>query len=132
MNTVRGNDVAFAIHALVLSAVTLSMFWERLWGLEQGGKRAGTVGRAVWVIVGGSAVGVAWCVVQVLVEGGADGGGVGKAGKGEKVGVEGRWEWIDVVSPHEKGYAVLPSSPRGIGESEGEELTMTRSMRSGM
>ncbi|KAI5856960.1 L-cystine transporter [Tricharina praecox] len=33
--TVRGNDLAFAAHALVISMITLSQFWTSLWGYER-------------------------------------------------------------------------------------------------
>ncbi|MCJ1380318.1 cysteine protease [Xylographa soralifera] len=83
--TVRVNDVVFGAHAIVLSVVTLSMFWGRLWGLEQGGRLGrwrlskGAAGIMVGVVVG-----VGWALVRVL----ADEDGARK----------GRWEWIDVVS----------------------------------
>ncbi|MCJ1394055.1 hypothetical protein MMC18_006933 [Xylographa bjoerkii] len=83
--TVRVNDVVFGAHAIVLSVVTLSMFWGRLWGLEQGGRfgrwrlSKGAAGIMVGVVVG-----VGWAVVRVL----ADEDGAKKGG----------WEWIDVVS----------------------------------
>ena len=75
-NTVRGNDVAFALHALLLCIITLSQFWPRLWGFE---KRKWKVGKGIWGIVLGCAVGVGWTVFMVI----------GDRGKG--------WQWIDVV-----------------------------------
>lgn len=33
--TVRGNDLAFAAHALAISIITLSQFWAGLWGYER-------------------------------------------------------------------------------------------------
>jgi len=39
--TVRGNDFAFAVHALLLCVVVYSQLWHRLWGFEDiPGKRA--------------------------------------------------------------------------------------------
>ena len=75
-NTVRGNDVAFALHALLLCLVTLSQFWPRLWGFES---RKWKVGKGIWGIVIGCTVGIAWTVLMVIA-----GGGRG-------------WQWIDVV-----------------------------------
>ena len=94
--------MAFAVHALLLSIITLSQFWGRLWGLEQGGKRAGgTVGRPVWLIVGLSVIGVAWTVVQVLTENGATTTTTTTASKGSagraEMEITAKWEWIDVV-----------------------------------
>lgn len=55
--TVRGNDFAFAVHALVLCVMTYSQFWHRLWGFEAiPGKRAS---RAAVGIFWGSLLGVA-------------------------------------------------------------------------
>ena len=77
--------MVFGAHAIVLSVVTLSMFWGKLWGLEQGGRLGrwrlskGAAGIMVGVVVG-----VGWAVVRVL----ADEDGTRKGG----------WEWIDVVS----------------------------------
>ena len=79
VNTVRENDVAFAVHALVLSAATLSQFWSRLWGFE---RRKCRVGKGIWAIVLGCCLAVVWTIGMVVREG--DQG----------------WEWIDVVSRH--------------------------------
>ena len=76
-NTVRANDVAFAAHALMMSMVTLSQFWHRLWGFE---KRTWRVGRGIWAIVGSCCLGVLWTVGMVYLAG----------DKG--------WQWLDVVS----------------------------------
>lgn len=90
----RGNDVAFAAHAAVLSTVVWSMFWPALWGFEQEPRRQGTtcgIGRGVWGIWGGCLAGVGVTAVVVGVNGGGGGGGGGgDDGKG--------WAWIDVVS----------------------------------
>ena len=75
-NTVRGNDVAFAVHALVLSLITLSQFWSRLWGFE---RRKWKVGNGVWGVVLCCCTGIVWTM--------------GMAIRAESRG----WEWIDVV-----------------------------------
>ncbi|KAI4158834.1 MAG: hypothetical protein LQ342_007070 [Letrouitia transgressa] len=99
--TVRGNDVAFAAHAAVLSTVVWSMFWPALWGFEQEPRRQGTtcgIGRGVWGIWGGCLAGVGVTAVVVGVNGGGGGGGGGgDDGKG--------WAWIDVV--YAVGYVKL-------------------------
>lgn len=74
--------MAFAVHGLLLCVITVSMFWPGLWGFE---KTSWRVGRVVWGIVGGCAVGLGWVVGLVIVKGG-DGDIVGE------------WAWIDVVS----------------------------------
>ncbi|MCJ1283752.1 hypothetical protein MMC26_003083 [Xylographa opegraphella] len=90
--TVRVNDVVFGAHAIVLSVVTLSMFWGKLWGLEQGGRRGrwrlskGAAGIMVGVLTG-----VGWAIVRVL--------------KDKDEAQVGGWEWIDVV--YALGYAKL-------------------------
>lgn len=76
-NTVRENDVAFATHALVMSMLTLSQFWHRLWGFE---RRKWRVGEGVWAIVGSCSLGMLWTTGMVYF--------VGDKG----------WQWIDVVS----------------------------------
>ena len=80
-NTVQANDVAFAVHALVLSCVILSQFWPALWGFEGSVGVFRRVGKGVWIIVGGSLVWIVWVLERVIANGGA-----------------GPWEWIDLVS----------------------------------
>lgn len=80
-----GNDVAFAIHALVLSVITLSQFWTRLWGFERRVPFVKLVGCGVWGLFTGAAVAIASVVVLVLVR--------GKDGGRDPTG----WAWIDVV-----------------------------------
>lgn len=79
--TARGNDVAFAAHAVLLSVITTSMFWGRLWGFKQ--KKGQRPSRAVIGIGLGCLAGVGWVVALV-----------------RKRGVEdpNEWAWIDVVS----------------------------------
>jgi len=82
-NTVRGNDVAFAVHALALSLFTWSMYFSWLWGFE---RRRFRVGEGVWGIMIACAVGVG-CVVGNVVAG-------GRGGEEEAEG----WAYIDIVS----------------------------------
>ncbi|PSK57779.1 hypothetical protein B9Z65_8981 [Elsinoe australis] len=65
--TVRANDVAFAIHALLLCAITYTQFWSRLWGFERApGKRASRVVQGVFCgsIAGLLIVGFAVIIAQ--------------------------------------------------------------------
>ena len=82
--------MAFALHALVLSSLTWSMFWPRLWGFE---RRSWKISRAIGVIVSGSVVSVIWIVGLVLAK--------GKDGKYDPLD----WAWIDVV--YALGYVKL-------------------------
>ena len=76
-NTTRGNDLAFALHSLIISIVATSQFWSYLWGFEQ---RKWRIEKVVWLIIGGSALGVSWMVTLVLVS------------------EEDGWQWLDVVN----------------------------------
>lgn len=82
-NTVRANDVAFAVHALALCVLTISQFWPYLWGFEKSKAR---VGKGVWAIVVACIVGIVWVIGMVMRQG-LDGGRDA-----------GSWAWIDVVS----------------------------------
>jgi cystinosin len=83
--TVQVNDLAFAAHAVVLSAIVLSQFVPSIWGFEKRGRGSGaTPSRPIWGIFVGSFVGVA--IVATIV-----------AGRGDENPVTG-WAWIDVVS----------------------------------
>ena len=84
-NTVTGNDVAFAIHALFLSVITLSQFWTRLWGFEKRMPFFKLVGCGVWGLVTGAIVTIASFVLLVLLK--------GRDGGRDSTG----WAWIDVV-----------------------------------
>jgi len=79
---VRFNDVAFGVHAVILSAFTLSMYSKRIWGFKQGGAKVGT---GIWAIQAGCLIGVL-CMVGVVWARGIDGGT-------DPFG----WAWIDVV-----------------------------------
>ncbi|KAL9031790.1 MAG: hypothetical protein Q9196_000217 [Gyalolechia fulgens] len=80
--TVRFNDVVFALHAVVLSALTWTMFAPRIWGFEQGA--AQRVGTTIW----GIAIGCVLAVVAVT--------GFVAAGPAAGHDAQG-WAWIDVV-----------------------------------
>jgi cystinosin len=84
-STVQFNDLAFAAHAVVLSALTLSQFVHAIWGFDKMGRRgAGSkVSRSVLGILVGSPFGVG--IVALIV-----------ALKHDPDPVTG-WAWIDVV-----------------------------------
>lgn len=80
--TVQTNDVVFALHAVVLSAITWSMFAPKIWGFEQGA--AQRVGTIIWGIAIGCIL-----VVIVLTIFVASNPGAGYDAEG--------WAWIDVI-----------------------------------
>lgn len=78
----RLNDVAFGVHSLILSSVTLSMYSQRIWGFKQGCVK---VGSGIWAIQAGCLISVLGMVGVVWargIDGGTDPSG---------------WAWIDVV-----------------------------------
>lgn len=82
--TVRFNDFAFALHALILCIIIYSQFWHRLWSFEElKGKRAS---RIVQGIYWGSVAGLVVIALIVLARGG-DGS------------TPEQWAAIDVVCP---------------------------------
>jgi len=85
--TVRGNDVAFAAHAALLSGITLSMFWRSIWGFHSRSKKPS---RPILGIAIGCVVGVGWVASRAVMDGGND---------------PARWAWIDIV--YAFGYAKL-------------------------
>lgn len=86
-NSVRFNDLVFAVHALVLSLVAWTMFWPRLWGWDDGCGGRGRERRiSEWV--GGVGVGCLTAVGAVLLI------VLMKGDEDARVG----WAWIDVVS----------------------------------
>ncbi|KAM0799245.1 cystinosin [Usnea florida] len=89
-NTVRANDVAFAVHAQVLCILTLSQFWHTLWGFE---KRKVKLGKSVWGVLICCTSGIIW-VVSMVMRKGLDGGKDA-----------GSWAWLDVV--YAVGYVKL-------------------------
>lgn len=76
------NDVAYGVHAVVLSIFGLTMFSKTIWGFKQGKE---TVGTSIWGIAVGCIVAVFWIIGLVLV-------------KSKDVGRDPlRWAWLDVV-----------------------------------
>lgn len=83
--TVRLNDFAFALHALIICIVTYTQFWSSLWGFERlEGKRASRVVQGIFC---GSIASLA--VVGLIAAGSS------KNSAGLKT-----WSTIDVVSTH--------------------------------
>ncbi|KKK12159.1 hypothetical protein P175DRAFT_0432566 [Aspergillus ochraceoroseus IBT 24754] len=81
--TVRFNDFAFALHAVVLSSIVYSQFWPRIWGFRV--SRFQTVSKPVAGLFWGSFVAVAVVVCLVLV-------------KSPNEGYDpSSWAWIDVI-----------------------------------
>ena len=95
--TVRFNDVAFGVHALVLCVVTYSQFWPRLWGWKQTTGVQRHANRTTLGLLVGGLLGVALTIVIVLA----------RSGNGDPS--DGRqWAWIDVVS----STAIRSGKPR--------------------
>ena len=88
--TVRFNDVAFAAHAVLLSVLTWSMFWESLWGFKQ--QHGQRISRGVVGIGSGCIAVILWMTALVLLA-------------ENNPAVHSRWEWIDVV--YAMGFAKL-------------------------
>lgn len=81
--TVRGNDLAFAVHAVVLSIIGYSQFWPRIWGFAV--SRHQKASKPIKVIWWGSVVAVGVVIGVVF-------------GKSPNRGNDPRtWAWIDVV-----------------------------------
>lgn len=81
--TVRLNDLAFALHAIIMSSLAYSQFWSSIWGFKVSRLQrvSGTVTGVFW----GSIASVLLMVLLVLV-------------KGKNLGTDARsWAWIDVV-----------------------------------
>ena len=83
--TVRFNDVAFGVHAVLLVVLTYSQFFSQLWGFQVSSRQRAT--RPVLGVLWGSIVGVAGIVAVVLFRSGPK--------NQDPLG----WAWIDVVSP---------------------------------
>jgi cystinosin len=79
--TVQPNDVAFAAHAWVLTAITITQYWPWLWGFAQ--KKGQRPRGYVTATAIGCIVGVMWITILVGTRGGND---------------SSTWAWIDVVS----------------------------------
>lgn len=84
MPSVRFNDFAFALHAVILSSIVYSQFWPRIWGFKV--SRFQTVSRPILGLFWGSLAAVAVVVGIVLVK--SPDGGYDPS----------TWAWIDVVS----------------------------------
>jgi cystinosin len=82
--TVQVNDVAFAVHAVIMSSVAYSQFWSRLWGFKVG--RVQRISRPIAGLFWGSALAVLLSVLLVLTRGAS----------GDQ-DVQNGWAWIDVV-----------------------------------
>lgn len=82
--TVRFNDFAFALHAVVLSFITYTQFWPFIWGFKV--SRHQKVSKPVAGLFWGSIVGVTIVIFIVL-------------GQSPNNGFDPySWAWIDVVS----------------------------------
>lgn len=82
--SVRFNDFAFALHAVVLSIIVYSQFWPRIWGFKV--SRFQRASRPILGLFWGSLVAIALVVCIVL----------GKSPDGGYDALS--WAWIDVVS----------------------------------
>ena len=82
--TVQFNDLAFALHAVVLTVLTYSQFFPGLWGFEVG--KYQHVSRPIAGIVFGGVFAV--ILVTLVVRTKSSDGGYNPA----------EWAWIDVVS----------------------------------
>lgn len=81
--TVQPNDVAFAVHAVIMSSVYYSQFWSNLWGFRVG--RMQRLSRPMAGVLSGSVLALLLIILLVLAKG-RDGG---RDSQG--------WAWIDVV-----------------------------------
>ncbi|KAE8447253.1 hypothetical protein EG329_010947 [Mollisiaceae sp. DMI_Dod_QoI] len=81
--TVQFNDFAFAAHAIVLSAITLSQFIPSLWGFEKRGGPGSKPSRFIVGIFVSSIIGVSIVAIIVIVRNDPD----------PATG----WAWIDVI-----------------------------------
>ena len=78
--TVRFNDVAFGFHALILTSITLTMFYKSIWGFAQDRQRKLT---SMTVVIAWSCfIGIGIVIALVLTQGTIDPLG---------------WSWIDLV-----------------------------------
>lgn len=82
--TVRFNDLAFAVHAVILSVIAYSQFWPAIWGLKV--FRAQRISKPIAVLFWGSIL-VPLLVVLIVTARSPDGGYDPSS-----------WAWIDVVS----------------------------------
>jgi cystinosin len=82
--TVQFNDLAFALHAVLLTTLTYSQFFPRLWGFKVG--RFQHVSRPIAGIVCGGILAVVFITLLVFIQ--SSDGGYNPT----------EWAWIDVVS----------------------------------
>ena len=87
--TVRANDLAFALHAVVLSVLTYSQFF--CWGFKR--ERGQRISRPIMGVIAGGLAGVG-LVMLLVVTRGPDGGTDARG-----------WAWIDVVGLGVEGCA---------------------------
>jgi len=81
--TVQPNDVAFAAHATVLSAITLSQYFPAIWGFDKTANRGSRISKGIVLIIIGSAIVVGGASFIVSLKHDDD----PKSG----------WAWIDVI-----------------------------------
>lgn len=84
--TVRFNDLAFGVHAFVLTALTYSQMWPTLWRWKKIDGVRRHASKIVLGVMWGCIVGVAIVLIIVLAY-----------GRGNSTDAE-KWAWIDVVS----------------------------------
>lgn len=84
--TVQLNDVAYGVHAVILTIIGLTMYSKAIWGFKQG--EVG-VGMGIWGTAVGCIVAVFWLIGLVLV-------------KSKDIGRDpSGWAWLDVVCEQE-------------------------------
>lgn len=84
--TVQVNDLAFGIHAVILTALTYSQFWPKLWGFEV--SKSHRIARPIAGLFWGSILALLMVILIVLFRGRSD----------NLLG----WAWIDVVRSNEE------------------------------
>lgn len=92
--TVRFNDLAFAVHAVILSLIVYSQFWPIIWGLQV--SRFQRISKPIAGLFWGSVLApliVIWIVLSKSPDGGYD---------------PSIWAWIDVVSSTCKAFLKPP------------------------
>ena len=82
--TVQFNDLAFALHAVLLTVLTYSQFFPSLWGFKVG--RFQHISRPIAGIVSGGILAVVFVILVVFIQ--SSDGGYNPT----------EWAWIDVVS----------------------------------
>ncbi|KAK2765397.1 hypothetical protein FQN54_008243 [Arachnomyces sp. PD_36] len=78
--TVRFNDFAFTVHALILSLFTYSQFWPRIWGFKV--SKSQRLGKTVFGICCGCILSLVVVLVVVVFHGGYD---------------PSTWAWLDLI-----------------------------------